>query len=60
MRTGILILFYLAAALCSADEPSPTAELKSEIPPAFTPKTESFDYVRRTAMVPMRDTRPSS
>src|ERR1700716_2570169 len=55
MRTGILILFYLAAALCSADEPSPTAELKSEIPPAFTPKTESFDYVRRTAMVPMRD-----
>src|SRR6266436_7412204 len=56
MRVGILIIsFSFAAALCSADEASPTAQLKSEIPPVFTPKTESFDYVRRTAMIPMRD-----
>ena len=56
MRVGILIIsFSVAAALCSADEASPTAQLKSETPPAFTPPTESFDYVRRTAMIPMRD-----
>jgi len=56
MRVGFLIIsFSVAAALCSADEASPTAQLKSETPPAFTPQTESFDYVRRTAMIPMRD-----
>ena len=54
-RAAILILCSVPATLCSADEASPTAQLKSEIPPAFTPKTESFDYTRRTAMIPMRD-----
>ena len=29
--------------------------LPSEMPPAFRPVTESFDHVRRTVMVPMRD-----
>lgn len=27
----------------------------SEIPEKFTPKTDSFDYVRREEMIPMRD-----
>jgi uncharacterized protein len=56
MRTAILaISFSIVAALCSADQASPTAQFKSEVPPAFTPKTEGFDYIRRTEMIPMRD-----
>jgi predicted acyl esterase len=55
MRAAILAIFSIFATLCSADEASPTAQLKSEIPPAFTPNTESFDYIRRTEMIPMRD-----
>jgi uncharacterized protein len=30
-------------------------QLKSDIPATFTPRTESFDHVRRVAMIPMRD-----
>src|SRR5258708_23302944 len=56
MRVDILIISYsVAAAVCSADEASPAAQVKREIPAAFTPKTESVDYVRRTAMIAMRD-----
>jgi putative CocE/NonD family hydrolase len=29
--------------------------LPSEIPPAFTPHVETFDYVKREVMIPMRD-----
>src|SRR5437667_466910 len=29
--------------------------LPSETPPKFVPKTDSFDYVRRDVMIPMRD-----
>src|SRR5258708_32565909 len=56
MRPAIhVILISIAATLCSADEASPTAPLKSEIPPVFTANTESFDYVRRTEMIPIHD-----
>ena len=56
MRPAIhVILISIAATLCSADEASPIAPLKSEIPPVFTANTESFDFVRRTEMIPMRD-----
>src|SRR5258708_39787706 len=56
MRPAVhVILISIAATLCSADEASPTAPLKSEIPPVFTANTESFDYVRRTEMIPMHD-----
>jgi putative CocE/NonD family hydrolase len=50
-----VISFCVGAVLCSADEATPTAQLNSETPATFAPKTESFDYVRRTAMIPMRD-----
>jgi putative CocE/NonD family hydrolase len=46
----------LAAALLAttaAYAQAPT--LPSELATAFTPRTESFDYIRRTAMIPMRD-----
>ena len=56
MRAVILaVSFCVAAALCAADEANQTAQLKSEVPSTFTPRTESFDHVRRTAMIPMRD-----
>ena len=43
----------LGCAGAFADEP--VATLQSETPATFTPKTDSFDYVRREEMIPMRD-----
>jgi putative CocE/NonD family hydrolase len=47
---GVMLSFAILARLASAAEP-----LSSEIPRSFEPRTASFDYVRREAMVPMRD-----
>ena len=46
MRTAVALLVILQPVF---------AQLKSDIPATFTPRTESFDHVRRTAMIPMRD-----
>jgi uncharacterized protein len=35
--------------------PSAGSVTNSEIPEKFTPKTDSFDYIRREEMIPMRD-----
>ena len=35
--------------------PSPSPSFPSETPAQFTPVTDRFDYVKRTAMIPMRD-----
>ncbi|HXV41284.1 MAG TPA: CocE/NonD family hydrolase [Steroidobacteraceae bacterium] len=43
--------FVVAATLCCAGP----AAAQGEIPPKFTPRTDSFDYVRREEMIPMRD-----
>jgi predicted acyl esterase len=51
----LAVSFCIAATLCAADEANPTAQLKNEIPSTFTPRTEGFDYIRRTEMIPMRD-----
>ncbi len=45
---------FLSVALSQAQSPKPGA-LPSEIPARFKPVTESFDYTRRTVMIPMRD-----
>jgi putative CocE/NonD family hydrolase len=37
------------------DTPSQYSNYPSETPAKFQPKTESFDYVRRVEMIPMRD-----
>ena len=43
-------------ALPAADAPQATyPDYPSEIPAHFTPVTDSFDYERREAMIPMRD-----
>ena len=64
IRTLMLCASLLAAPLYSARSaaaqnapPRPAAPpgLPSETPSAFTPLTDSFDYVRREVMIPMRD-----
>jgi putative CocE/NonD family hydrolase len=55
---GVLIL-AVAAGLCvartPAQETSQTQGLPSETPAQLQPVTDSFDYVRRDVMIPMRD-----
>src|SRR5215211_2644841 len=49
-------LFALASAVTTyAQTPARAGELPSETPQKFTPTNEGFDYVRREAMIPMRD-----
>jgi putative CocE/NonD family hydrolase len=45
----------IVALLVSGRLAAQTAPLPSEIPAKFTPVTGSFDYIRREAMIPMRD-----
>src|SRR5450759_2587645 len=49
----------LGAALPAAQAPAPqrpaAQALPSETPAQFTPVTDSFDYIRRDVMIPMRD-----
>jgi putative CocE/NonD family hydrolase len=55
---NVLRITCLALILGSAGEPRAqerVRSLESETPPVFTPRTESFDYTRREAMIPMRD-----
>ena len=49
------MLASAVATIALAGEPTQDSKSVSEIPPNFTPKTNSFDYVRRTEMIPMRD-----
>jgi uncharacterized protein len=54
----VRICVVLASAFTTfalAGEPTQDSKSVSEIPLNFIPKTESFDYVRRIAMIPMRD-----
>src|SRR6202162_2708132 len=51
----LIALASTVTAFAVAGEPSQDSKSVSEIPSNFTPKTESFDYVRRTEMIPMRD-----
>src|SRR5215218_7166841 len=49
-------LFALASSGTSAAQtPARAGELPGETPRKFTPTNEGFDYVRREAMIPMRD-----
>jgi hypothetical protein len=52
---GVLALVVSMAAQ-TVPPPRPTSPaLQSETPPQFRPVTDSFDYVRRDVMIPMRD-----
>src|SRR6516164_1049694 len=50
-----VVLASAVAPFTLAGDPAQDSKSVSEIPPNFTPKTGSFDYVRRTEMIPMRD-----
>jgi hypothetical protein len=51
MLTRLSIAGFAFTTLCFAGP----AAAQGEIPQKFTPKTDSFDYVRREEMIPMRD-----
>lgn len=42
----------LSCAVCAA---TPVTSLPSDTPATFKPVTDSFDYVKREEMIPMRD-----
>jgi predicted acyl esterase len=47
---------FVSLCLNAVAEPSPvTAPMTADIPAKFDFPTESYDYVKRTAMIPMRD-----
>src|SRR5260221_4161216 len=50
-----VVLALAGATLSFAGEPAQAAKPVSEIPASFTHETQSFDYVRRIEMIPMRD-----
>jgi hypothetical protein len=50
LLAGAAFLLMLAAAPASAADTLP-----SETPAAFVPRVDSFDYVKREVMIPMRD-----
>jgi len=50
-----LLFLLLLGRPAAAQTPSKAPALPSEMPAKFQPVTESFDYVRREAMIPMRD-----
>ena len=60
-RLGARLLFVTTlAAGCpapahSAQAAQATAPLANESPATFTPRVDSFDYVKREVMIPMRD-----
>jgi uncharacterized protein len=56
MVSGFVFIFglLLYAQWCPAQQASPPT-LPSEMPQKFEPVTDSWDYVRREVMIPMRD-----
>jgi len=55
MNRGITTsaIHVLLTSIALAQAPAP--DLPSDIPEKFTPATEAFDFVKREAMIPMRD-----
>ena len=56
LLAAVNVLGFVAALLAqNPSPPSATQSLPSETPRQFRPVTDSFDYVRREEMIPMRD-----
>jgi hypothetical protein len=53
----VFALLLLAGAASAQTEPPPAKypDFPSEIPAKFTPVTDTFDYIKRDVMIPMRD-----
>ena len=52
---GALLFIELSTAQSAAPPPAQYPDLPSESPATFTPSTDTFDYIRREVMIPMRD-----
>lgn len=52
---GLAMMAALAAAPAAAQQAAPPAFIANDVPANFTPPITANDYVRREAMVPMRD-----
>ena len=57
MKLGLSALLFieLSAAQTVSPPPAKYPDFPSETPAKFEPVTDSFDYVRRDVMIPMRD-----
>ncbi len=57
LHTALAVAAFSTAALTAAGQTSKPAypDYPSETPAKLEPATESFDYARREAMIPMRD-----
>ena len=53
--SGFLLSMLLTCSFAVAQTSAPLATLASETPAHFEPVTDSFDYVKRDVMIPMRD-----
>lgn len=54
-RVATVVAAGLVLGSIGAFADDPVANLPSETPATFTPRTEVFDYVKREEMIPMRD-----
>jgi putative CocE/NonD family hydrolase len=55
-RRSSAFLIWVAGSLLMAGPPATAADtLPSESPAAFVPRVDTFDYVKREVMIPMRD-----
>src|SRR3982751_5054645 len=54
-RLGLTAAAALCAVVTAAQTERPAQTLPSETPARFTAVTDSFDYVKRDVMIPMRD-----
>ena len=53
---AVLPMLCAAALVSTAGAPASAADaLPGEIPSTFVPKVDTFDYVKREVMIPMRD-----
>jgi putative CocE/NonD family hydrolase len=55
LATIISALFVFFLPVMAQTSPRPPANLPSETPDKLEPVTDSFDYIRRDVMIPMRD-----
>src|SRR5260370_1126781 len=53
--SGLIATIFVALFLLFSSTASRAQTLPNETPEKFTPTNEGFDYVRREAMIPMRD-----
>jgi putative CocE/NonD family hydrolase len=53
LAPALILALCLSASLASAEPP--VTSLPSDTPADFKPNTDSFDYIKREVMIPMRD-----